>query len=57
MGDSYTNLLYQLVFSTKDRAVTKYIARQKQHHQKICFRDEFIQFLIANEIEFVERYV
>jgi len=37
--------------------VTNYIARQKQHHQKICFRDEFIQFLIANEIEFDERYV
>jgi REP element-mobilizing transposase RayT len=37
--------------------VRKYIAGQKQHHQKISFRDEFIQFLIANEIEFDERYV
>jgi len=33
-----------------------YIARQKQHHQKTSFRYEFIQFLIANEIEFDERY-
>jgi REP element-mobilizing transposase RayT len=39
------------------REVSEYIARQKQHHQKICFRDEFIQFLIANEIEFDERYL
>ena len=39
------------------REVSEYIARQKQHHQKISFRDEFIQFLIANEIEFDERYL
>jgi REP element-mobilizing transposase RayT len=39
------------------RKVTEYIARQKQHHQKITFRDEFIEFLIANEIEFDERYI
>ena len=37
--------------------VSKYIARQKQHHQKTSFRDEFIRFLIANEIEFDERYI
>jgi len=36
--------------------VSAYIARQKQHHQKISFRDEFVRFLIANEIEFDERY-
>ena len=39
------------------REVTEYIARQKQHHQKISFRDEFIKFLIANQIEFDERYI
>ena len=39
------------------RKVTEYIARQKQHHQKITFRDEFIEFLVANEIEFDERYI
>jgi hypothetical protein len=37
--------------------VTEYIARQKQHHQKVSFRDEFIRFLIANEIKFDERYI
>jgi putative transposase len=39
------------------REVRAYIARQKQHHRKTSFRDEFIQFLIANEIEFDERYI
>ena len=28
--------------------VRDYIARQKEHHQKVSFRDEFIQFLKAN---------
>ena len=37
--------------------VRQYIARQKEHHHKISFRDEFIQFLRANAIEFDERYV
>ena len=37
--------------------VRRYIARQKQHHQKTPFRDEFIRFLVANEIEFDERYI
>jgi putative transposase len=38
-------------------AVRKYIARQKEHHQKISFRDEFIEFLIANGIEYDERFI
>jgi REP element-mobilizing transposase RayT len=38
-------------------AVRKYIARQKEHHQKISFRDEFIQFLQENGIEYDERFI
>jgi putative transposase len=34
-----------------------YIARQKAHHRRVSFRDEFIQFLMANGIEFDERFV
>jgi len=30
--------------------VHQYITRQKEHHARISFRDEFIQFLKANEI-------
>ena len=37
--------------------VRRYIAQQKQHHQKTSFRDEFIQFLKANGIEYDERYL
>jgi putative transposase len=38
-------------------AVRQYIARQKEHHQKISFRDEFIQFLQENGIEYNERFI
>ncbi len=37
--------------------VRQYIVRQKEHHQKITFRDEFIQFLHANGIEYDERFI
>ena len=37
--------------------VQRYLARQKEHHKKVSFRDEFIQFLKANGIEYDERYV
>ena len=37
--------------------VRRYIARQKEHHRKTSFRDEFIQFLKANGIEYDERYL
>lgn len=35
----------------------RYIADQKLHHEKTSFRDEFIQFLKANQIDFDERYI
>lgn len=37
--------------------VRHYIARQKDHHTKVSFRDEFIQFLEANSIGYDHRYV
>jgi putative transposase len=37
--------------------VSRYIANQKQHHQKHSFKDEFIAFLKANEIDFDEKYL
>ena len=30
---------------------------QKQHHEKISFRDELIEFLKVNAIEFDERFI
>jgi putative transposase len=37
--------------------VRSYLRRQKEHHANISFRDEFIQFLKGNGIEYDERYV
>jgi len=39
------------------RQVQRYLERQKEHHLKVSFRDEFILFLKENDIEFDERYV
>jgi putative transposase len=39
------------------KQVQRYIAGQKEHHQKVSFRDEFILFLKANGIEYDERYI
>jgi len=37
--------------------VQRYLARQKEHHHKVSFRDEFIRFLKANRIEYDDRYL
>ncbi len=37
--------------------VRRYIAGQKKHHLKTSFRDELIQFLKVNGIEYDERYL
>ena len=37
--------------------VRRYVAGQKDHHKKISFRDEFIEFLKENYIEYDERFV
>ena len=37
--------------------VSRYVAGQKEHHKKISFRDEFIEFLKENYIEYDERFV
>ena len=37
--------------------ILKYIANQKEHHRKVTFKEEFIDFLVENEIEYDERYI
>lgn len=37
--------------------VQGYIAGQEEHHKRVSFRDEFIQLLKANGIEYDERYL
>ena len=39
------------------KQVQHYLARQKEHHRKVSFRDEFINFLKANGIQYDERYI
>jgi putative transposase len=39
------------------QAVQEYIARQKEHHLKRAFRDEFIEFLKANGVEYDEKCI
>jgi REP-associated tyrosine transposase len=35
--------------------VQRYLKNQKEHHRRVPFRDEFIQFLKTNQIEFDSR--
>ncbi len=46
------------VSSSQIEKVKDYIANQEEHHRKHgTFRDEFVKLLIANEIEFEEKYL
>jgi len=45
------------VSASQVEKVQSYIARQEEHHQRHTFKDEFIQLLKANGIEFDERYL
>ena len=42
---------------TQLNAVKRYIARQKEHHARISFEDEFRYFLKKYDMEYDERYV
>ncbi len=45
------------VSASQAAKVKRYIELQQAHHQKQTFKDEFIAFLRANEVEFDERYL
>ena len=34
-----------------------YIKEQQQHHMKTSFREEYLQFLLENDVEYDERYI
>jgi len=38
-------------------ALKTYLAKQKEHHRKITFQEEFIDFLNRYEIEYKEQYL
>jgi REP element-mobilizing transposase RayT len=37
--------------------VVKYVRCQREHHQRVDFKAEFIELLIKHEVEYVERYI
>ncbi len=37
--------------------VTRYIAEQEQHHRRISFQEEFIEFLRRHDVPYDERYI
>jgi REP element-mobilizing transposase RayT len=45
------------VSKSREAAVKKYIAGQREHHRKEDFRSEFLRLLSAHEIDFDERHV
>ena len=48
------------VFSVSEsnvRAATKYIAEQEEHHKKQSFQEEFLEFLLKNNVEYDEKYI
>jgi REP element-mobilizing transposase RayT len=38
-------------------AVVRYIQNQEEHHRKISFKEEFVEFLEKHGIEYDERYI
>ena len=66
MPSTYTNLLYHIVFSTKERRpvsksqadiVRAYIQGQERHHRRRTFKQELVSLLKKNDIEYDERYL
>jgi REP element-mobilizing transposase RayT len=45
-------------YSHKEKdAVVAYVKRQKEHHKKLSFRDEYIQLLKIHGVEFDDRFL
>jgi putative transposase len=48
------------VFSVSESnvaAVTKYIAKQEEHHREHSFQEEFVAFLKKNNVAYDEKYI
>jgi len=45
------------VSQSKVEIVKRYIERQKEHHKKISFRDEYLSFLREYGVGFDEKYL
>lgn len=47
---------FSVSYAIKDRVIN-YIANQELHHKKKTFKEEYLEFLRSNNIEYDERYV
>jgi len=47
---------FSVSYSNVDR-VRGYIAEQEQHHRRVSFQDEWLEFLKRHNVEYDERYV
>jgi REP element-mobilizing transposase RayT len=45
------------VSESKAEGVSRYIANQEAHHQKVSFQEELIAFLKRSKIQYDERYI
>jgi putative transposase len=45
------------VSRSNEESVVRYIRNQKQHHEKLDFQSELLQFLAKHRIEYDERYI
>ena len=45
------------VSQSKVETVASYIERQKEHHQRLSFKDEYLKFLRAYAVDFDETYL
>ena len=45
------------VSESEKQTIYNYILRQKEHHQKVSFKDEYMQFLKENGIDYEERFI
>ena len=63
LGEEYRQFEWQggyAAYSVSESVVEKtmeYVANQKEHHKKMSFRDEYIQFLKLYHVDYDERYV
>ena len=45
------------VSHSQKQTILNYIAKQKEHHRKMSFREELVAFLEKHEIEYEEKYL
>ena len=45
------------VSKSEEQRVIRYIRNQRQHHSKRTFKEEYLEFLIQNDVDYDEKYL